>query len=83
MFACCATTRATPTALEHRQPTCSAFANALQRGGYATDPEYANKLVASFAQIAGRQPLPRRRLNVKAFKSADASPIPPQELSNG
>jgi peptidoglycan hydrolase FlgJ len=61
-----------------------AFANALQRGGYATDPEYANKLVATFEKIAGRQSdaaaVPS---NVKGFKSADASPIPPQELSNG
>ncbi len=65
-----------------------AFANALQRGGYATDPEYANKLVATFqkvgAQIDGRQSdAAAAPANVKGFKSADASPIPPQELSNG
>src|SRR5688572_9922186 len=65
-----------------------AFANALQRGGYATDPEYANKLVATFqqvgAQIDGRQSAAAAApANVKGFKSADASPIPPQELSNG
>ena len=29
-----------------------AFANALQRGGYATDPDYANKLVAVAAEAA-------------------------------
>ncbi len=61
-----------------------AFANALQRGGYATDPEYANKLVATFEKIAGRQTVAADvPPNVKGFKSADASPIPPQELSNG
>ena len=61
-----------------------AFANALQRGGYATDPEYANKLVATFEKIAGRQTAAAAApANVKEFKSADASPIPPQELSNG
>jgi flagellar protein FlgJ len=61
-----------------------AFANALQRGGYATDPEYANKLVATFEKIAGRQSdAAAAPPNVKGFKSADASPIPPQELSNG
>lgn len=61
-----------------------AFANALQRGGYATDPEYANKLVATFEKISQRQDLAADvPENVKGFKSADASPIPPQELSNG
>jgi flagellar protein FlgJ len=61
-----------------------AFANALQRGGYATDPEYADKLVATFEKIAGRQSnAAMTPSNVKEFKSADASPIPPQELSNG
>ena len=41
-----------------------AFANALQRGGYATDPQYANKLVAIFEKMnpAGeRQELPPLR----------------------
>jgi peptidoglycan hydrolase FlgJ len=32
-----------------------AFANALQRGGYATDPDYANKLVAVAEQLGMRQ----------------------------
>jgi flagellar protein FlgJ len=57
-----------------------AFANALQRGGYATDPEYANKLVATFEKVSARQ---SDAATVNRFKSADATPIPPQELSNG
>jgi flagellar protein FlgJ len=44
-----------------------AFATALQRGGYATDPRYADKLVSVAAEIAS--------LNVKSFKSAPESPI--------
>jgi len=63
-----------------------AFANALQRGGYATDPEYADKLVATFQRVSAQ--LDRQTIaasapaNVKGFKSDDAAPIPPQELSN-
>jgi flagellar protein FlgJ len=55
-----------------------AFATALQRGGYATDPQYANKLVA----IAERLPL---AADVKEFKSSAATPIETQEprLNNG
>jgi len=34
-----------------------AFANALQRGGYATDPDYANKLVSVAEQLGMRQPV--------------------------
>jgi len=61
-----------------------AFANALQRGGYATDPEYANKLVATFEKVTARQSIAADGPeDVKRFKSADATPIPPQELSNG
>ncbi|HEX6397335.1 MAG TPA: glucosaminidase domain-containing protein [Steroidobacteraceae bacterium] len=61
-----------------------AFANALQRGGYATDPEYANKLVATFEKVAERQVVAAdASADVKRFKSTDATPIPPQELSNG
>jgi flagellar protein FlgJ len=61
-----------------------AFANALQRGGYATDPQYADKLVAAFDQVCERQSIAADApADVKRFKSADASPIPPQELSNG
>lgn len=52
-----------------------AFATALQQGGYATDPQYANKLMAIAAQ------LPR---DVNQFKSVAAAPIPTQErVSNG
>jgi flagellar protein FlgJ len=55
-----------------------AFATALQQGGYATDPQYANKLVA----IAERLPL---AANVKEFKSSATAPIETQEprLNNG
>jgi flagellar protein FlgJ len=61
-----------------------AFANALQRGGYATDPQYADKLLATFEKVAARQDIAAGTpADVKRFKSADASPIPPQELSNG
>lgn len=61
-----------------------AFANALQRGGYATDPEYADKLVATFEKVAARQSIAADApADVKRFKSADATPIPSQELSNG
>jgi peptidoglycan hydrolase FlgJ len=49
-----------------------AFATGLQRGGYATDPAYADKLVAVAAQVD--------RLNVKSFKSAPEAPISTQDL---
>lgn len=49
-----------------------AFATALQRGGYATDPEYANKIVA----VAERLGLAAR---VTSFKSPDVEPIPGTE----
>jgi peptidoglycan hydrolase FlgJ len=56
-----------------------AFAAALQRGGYATDPDYANKLVtvAGQIQLGERQP-------VAAFLKTDlktdvAGPINPHE----
>jgi flagellar protein FlgJ len=44
-----------------------AFGNALQRGGYATDPAYADKLVAVAAKLGS--------LNVKSFKSDGEAPI--------
>jgi len=44
-----------------------AFGNALQRGGYATDPNYADKLVAVAAKLG--------TLNVKSFKSDGEAPI--------
>jgi flagellar protein FlgJ len=57
-----------------------AFATALQRGGYATDPEYADKIVS----IAQRLPLRQTpAADVTAFKSADAAPIETQELNHG
>jgi flagellar protein FlgJ len=58
-----------------------AFATALQKGGYATDPEYANKLVAISRQLADGGGVPP---TVKPFKSAAAAPISTQEpMSNG
>jgi flagellar protein FlgJ len=42
-----------------------AFANALQRGGYATDPVYADKVVAVAAQV-------RELTSVNAFKNRGA-----------
>ena len=60
------------------------FADALQRGGYATDPEYANKLVSIAERIPVRQSIAASEPpNVNRFKSDAAAPIPPQELSNG
>ena len=56
-----------------------AFAAALQQGGYATDPEYARKLVAVAAQLKLDAP-------VTSLKSQSAGPISPQEpsrMSNG
>jgi flagellar protein FlgJ len=49
-----------------------AFATALQRGGYATDPDYANKLVA-VAQKVGE--LGERREIAGSFKPGHARPI--------
>jgi len=56
-----------------------AFANALQRGGYATDPDYARKLVAIAAEVGNRTA-------AKSFKSVAAQPIAeqgPSRISNG
>jgi flagellar protein FlgJ len=50
----------------------SAFANALQRGGYATDPAYAKKLEAIAQNLGARAPI-----NETALKSAAALPINP------
>ena len=44
-----------------------AFGTALQRGGYATDPQYAEKLTAVAAKLGS--------LGVKSFKSEATSPI--------
>ena len=56
-----------------------AFASALQRGGYATDPDYARKLAAVAAEVG-------QRIAANEFKSASAAPIPgqaPPRMSNG
>ena len=45
-----------------------AFATALQKGGYATDPEYANKLVAVAERLGLAAP-------VTSFKSGSSAPI--------
>lgn len=45
-----------------------AFATALQKGGYATDPEYANKLIAVAERLGLAAP-------VTSFKSDAAGPI--------
>jgi flagellar protein FlgJ len=49
-----------------------AFATALQKGGYATDPNYANKLVA-IHEVIGRQPI------AASLKTDHAEPIAPYE----
>ena len=56
-----------------------AFANALQRGGYATDPDYARKLVTVAAEVG-------QRIAANSFKSGSAEPIPAQgslRMTNG
>jgi flagellar protein FlgJ len=56
-----------------------AFANALQRGGYATDPDYARKLVTVADEV-------RQRIAAISFKSGSAEPITaqgPLRMSNG
>jgi flagellar protein FlgJ len=49
-----------------------AFASALQRGGYATDPDYANKITALAAHVSSRS----ATLN-QPLKSASALPLNP------
>ena len=56
-----------------------AFASALQRGGYATDPDYARKLAAVAAEVG-------QRIAANPFKSDSAAPIAGQDplrMSNG
>jgi len=56
-----------------------AFADALQRGGYATDPDYARKLVTVADEV-------RQRIAAISFKSGSPEPINAQEplrMSNG
>ncbi len=50
-----------------------AFATALQQGGYATDPRYANKLTAVAAQVASL--LGGGGAHETSFKLAGAGPI--------
>ena len=50
-----------------------AFATALQRGGYATDPDYANKLEAVTAQVA--EQLGQGQEVAASFKSDHGKPI--------
>jgi flagellar protein FlgJ len=57
-----------------------AFATALQRGGYATDPAYADKVVSVAAQVDRLSAGPLN--NVNSFKSADAAPINPRDPSS-
>jgi peptidoglycan hydrolase FlgJ len=52
-----------------------AFANALQRGGYATDPDYANKLVT----VAGQIQLGQRHPVAASLKAGHTGPINPFE----
>ena len=44
-----------------------AFATALQQGGYATDPAYAQKITSIAQNLASLQP---------ALKSGDSAPMP-------
>jgi flagellar protein FlgJ len=52
-----------------------AFATALQRGGYATDPDYANKLVTVAGQIQSVQ----RQAVAASLKAGLTGPINPFE----
>jgi flagellar protein FlgJ len=52
----------------------TAFATALQRGGYATDPDYAQKVTALASEV-------RSIAGAGAFKSADGVPL--QGLESG
>jgi peptidoglycan hydrolase FlgJ len=52
-----------------------AFAAALQRGGYATDPDYANKLVT----VAGQIQLGQRQPVAASLKAGHTGPINPFE----
>jgi peptidoglycan hydrolase FlgJ len=56
-----------------------AFANALQRGGYATDPDYVRKLATVAAEVG-------QRIAAGEFKSGSAEPIAaqgPLRMRNG
>ncbi len=51
-----------------------AFARALQRGGYATDPQYASKVTAVAQQVAALVPV--AGADFQQLKLSDARPIP-------
>jgi flagellar protein FlgJ len=56
-----------------------AFATALQRSGYATDPDYARKLAAVATEVG-------QRIAANPFKSGSTEPIPahgPSRINNG
>ena len=62
-----------------------AFANALQRGGYATDPDYASKLlsvVSRVDEIQGRAGRPEIAGDVKPFKPEAQTPIATPRINN-
>jgi peptidoglycan hydrolase FlgJ len=57
-----------------------AFADALQRGGYATDPQYASKLTSIAERLAERVTV---AADVNSFKSDAAAPIAGSRINNG
>lgn len=62
-----------------------AFANALQRGGYATDPEYASKLLSVVSRVDEMQRSPGRpeiAASVKPFKPEAQAPIATPRINN-
>jgi flagellar protein FlgJ len=62
-----------------------AFANALQRGGYATDPDYASKLlsvVSRVDEIQGSAGRPEIAAGVKPFKPEAQAPIAIPRINN-
>jgi len=62
-----------------------AFANALQRGGYATDPDYASKLLSvvdRVDELQGRAGRPEIAGDVKPFKPEAQTPIATPRTNN-
>lgn len=60
-----------------------AFAEGLVRGGYATDPRYADKLVAVAEQVDRFNARPNPAAGVSPFKSAGDAPLPVSRMNNG
>ena len=61
------------------------FANALQRGGYATDPDYASKLLSvvdRVDELQGRAGRPEIAGDVKPFKPEAQPPIATPRTNN-